>query len=132
MAANESGALFTTIETVCTDAMSVTMTVPVNGTVVVTGVTRLRISHTTGTEDRWFIGVDNASANCRDGAGTWLDSITQDIATDTSVWVSAMAQRSFTVTPGTSTFYFSGRMVQGQDAADVFIYVGLTAVFYPS
>ncbi len=132
MAANESGGLFITIGATCTDAMSVTMTVPAAGTVVVTGVTRLRIGHTAGTEDRWLITVDNTSANCRDGAGTWLDSVPSSVATVANVWVSATAQRSFPVAAGTSDFYLSGRMVLGQDATDVFIYGGLTAVFYPS
>ena len=132
MVAGESALLLTTVGTACTDGFSITMTVPVDGTVVVTGVTRLRISHTAGVEDRWFIAVDDASATCTSGGGTWLDSIPSSVATAGQVWVSAMAQRSFPVTAGTSNFYLSGYMILGQDAADVFIYAGLTAVFYPN
>jgi len=132
MTSGESALLLSTINAACTDGFTISMAIPGPGTVVVTGVTRLRISHTNGIEDRWFIMVDDASGGCTDGSGTWLDSIPASIATDTTMWVSAMAQRTFPVAAGTSNFYLQGRMITGQDAQDLFVYIGLTAVFYPS
>jgi hypothetical protein len=110
----------------------VSITVPGNGTVVATGVTRLRISHTVGTEDRWVLMMSDNATTCPATAGSWLDSILPDAATAGAVWVSGMAQRAFPVMAGTTTFYLNGWMVSGQDANDVFIYIGVTAVFYPA
>jgi len=130
--ASGEGVSFGTIGATCTTGFGVSITVPGNGTVVATGVTRLRISHTTGTEDRWVLMMSDVATTCPDGPGTWLDSIRPDVASAGSVWVSGIAQRTFPVAAGTTTFYLNGWMVSGQDANDVFIYIGVTAVFYPA
>ena len=132
MVAGESPALFTTIGMACTDAFSITMAVPATGTVLVTGVTRLSISHTNGVEDRWFITVSDASATCTVGSGSWLDSTPASVATSGTVYVSAVAQLAFPVTAGSWNFYLGGWMVFGGDAGDRYLFAGLTAVFYPS
>ena len=130
--ASGEGAPFSTIGITCTTGFGVSITVPGNGTVVATGVARLRISHTAGTEDRWVLMMSDNATTCPGAGGTWLDSIRPDVATAGSVWVSGMAQRAFPVAAGTTTFYLNGWMVFGGDAADVFIYIGVTAVFYPA
>src|SRR3972149_3590571 len=134
MASSGSPLLLATIGGACTEGWNVSITVPSNGTVVVSGVARLRISHTTGTEDRYFLVTADTSALCPDSPGSWLDSIQPDIATDPSVWVSAAAEDAFAITSGagTYTFYLNARMVVGADAADVFVFLGVVAVFYPA
>ena len=134
MASSGSPLLLSTIGGACTEGWNVSITVPSNGTVVVSGVARLRISHTTGTEDRYFLVTADTSALCPDSPGSWLDSIQPDIATDPSVWVSAAAEDAFAITSGagTYTFYLNARMVVGADAADVFVFLGVVAVFYPA
>src|SRR3989337_1295141 len=62
MASSGSPLLLSTIGGACTEGWNVSITVPSNGTVVVSGVARLRISHTTGTEDRYFLVTADTSA----------------------------------------------------------------------
>src|SRR3989337_1324951 len=73
MASSGSPLLLSTIGGACTEGWNVSITVPSNGTVVVSGVARLRISHTTGTEDRYFLVTADTSALCPDSPGSWLD-----------------------------------------------------------
>ena len=134
MAFNASAATFITIGASCTNSgTSVNLTVPGPGTIVVQGMTRLRIGHTVGTEDRWLVTVGNGTTNCPTVAWSWLDSIGTNDPTQASYWKSAYAQNVFTVTAaGKYTYYLNAYMVTGQDATDVFIYADMVAVFYPS
>src|SRR3990170_2589514 len=70
MTSSGSPLLLSTIGGACTEGWNVSITVPSNGTVVVSGVARLRISHTTGTEDRYFLVTADTSALCPDSPGS--------------------------------------------------------------
>lgn len=124
----------TTIGSSCTayvDAM-VTITVPSDGIVVVSAQVQLRINHTQGTEDRWWVSVSDTPTDCDGTVFAWVDTIPQDAATDSSIDRSAYAQRWFGVSAGTYDYYIVGIMAPGQIGDDVFWYANMVAVFYPS
>jgi hypothetical protein len=110
----------------------VTITVPSGGTVVVTSQVRLHIDHSVGTEDIWEISIGDTPTTCQTGGWAWVESITAQDPTDSSVDQAGFIQYSVDVTAGTHTFYVNGFMASGASALDVFWSASMIAVFYPS
>ncbi|MEE9340924.1 MAG: hypothetical protein V3V21_04595 [Thermoplasmata archaeon] len=110
----------------------VTITVPSNGPVVVTSQVRLHIDHSAGTEDIWEISIGDTPTTCQTGGWAWVESITAQDPTDSSVDEAGFIQYSADVTAGTHTFYLNGFMASGASALDVFWSASMIAVFYPS
>jgi hypothetical protein len=124
----------TTIETTCTNyaGAAVTITVPSDGLIVVSGQAWLLIDHTVGTEDRWYVGIGDAPTDCSETYGAWVGSISVNSATDSSLDRTGPVTRVFMVAPGTYTYYLNGMMWSGQSSTDRFWYAIQVAVFYPS
>lgn len=123
-----------TIGSSCTNYadLNLDITVPSNGTIVVTALVLAHIDHTLGTEDRWIITIAQTSNFCGvTPPGYYIDVVPSSIASGI-IWESGSAQVIFPVTPGTHTFYLNGVMVNGQDAGDWFDRGNMVAVFYPS
>ena len=108
------------------------MTVPSNGYIVVSAQVRVRIDHTSGTEDYWVVTVGASATDCAGSPFTWIDTIEADVATDYAIQRMGSPQRFYLVSAGTYTYYLNGYMIQGQDPSDVFSLSNMVAVFYPS
>lgn len=124
----------TTIGIACThyDNAEVTITVPSDGTIIVTAQIWVRISHTFGTEDSWRLAIGENPTDCASAYYRWADSITSNAPNDSDADRTGSPHRVFFVSAGTYTYYANGYMVSGQDVSDVFWYASLIAVFYPS
>lgn len=110
----------------------ITITVPSNGTIVVTAQMQIVINHTSGTSDRWLLAVGEDPTDCSSIREIWRGSITADAPSDSPIYRTGAPTRVFTVTPGTYTYYANGFMTVGQDAYDRFVNCVMFAAFYPS
>jgi hypothetical protein len=123
-----------TIGGACTNYadLDLNITVPSNGTIVVTALVLVHIDHTLTIEDRWIITVSQDPGFCGvNPPGYFIDVVPSDTA-NTIVWESGSVQVIFPVTAGSYTFHLNGRMVSGPDAGDWFDRGNMVAVFYPS
>ncbi|OGS51475.1 MAG: hypothetical protein A3K65_04215 [Euryarchaeota archaeon RBG_16_68_12] len=131
MVSNGSATL-TSIQT-CTDYMSITITVPGPGTIVVTEVIHIWVDHTTGTADGWWFYVETTGGDCADTPPyNWIDYLGSG---DTSGNYNKMGTliRPFTVSAaGTYTYHANLRMWVGGNALDRAQAGFMLAVFYPS
>ena len=110
----------------------VTIDVPGPGTVVVTAVVVLDVSHTSGTRDLANVVIQQALTTCPIDPYRGLVVVQAGLPTD-SYAVNVPLQRPFTVSgTGTITLGVNGQMAQGHDAGDQFYTASLVAVFYPS
>lgn len=133
MASNTTGDKVT-IGSVCTQYTSaeISITVPRAGEIEISASVMLDINHAAGTRDIAFVVVQNNTNQCPDDPFLGIMVVQAGLPTDT-YWQSIPVMNNYTVgSAGTYTFYVNGRMTNGQDAADVFWYANLVAVFYPS
>jgi hypothetical protein len=132
--ATDTSGSTTTIGATCThyDNAEVTITVPSDGTIIVTAQMWVLISHTSGTQDLWLLAVGTTPTDCGGPTDRWAGDITSNAPTDVSNSRTGSPHRVFFVTAGTYTYYANGYMDVGQDANDRFWYASLIAVFYPS
>ena len=121
-----------TIEVTCTNYMSVTITVPGPGLVVVWATSVLSFDHTFGTIDNMGYMTGTSVTDCVQDVASQIYDV--DPAIPTSLWIGGGATMEvFTVaTAGSVTYYLNGFMVFGQDPNDVFISATMVAVFYPA
>ncbi len=124
----------TPMESVCThySYAEVTISVPSNGTIIVTAQIQVLINHTYGVEDSWRLVVGESPTDCATSLERWRGSITDNSTADANADRTGAPMRVFTVTAGTYTYYANGYMVTGQDSGDVFWVCHMVAVFYPS
>jgi hypothetical protein len=123
----------TTIGSTCTAyaGAAVTITAPSDGYVVASAQVQLRIDHTNGQTDRWYVSVGAPPTDCDSAVYGWVDTVEEFASTDGAMRRSAYAQRAFSVTAGNYSYYVVGYMSLGQSAGDVFWYGNMVAVFYP-
>ncbi len=107
--------------------LSVTITAPADGYVLVTGSADAFMSHTAGTQDVGFFGVSNQNTDL--GVDENKDIILDDGAT-TGLYSEVLSmQKVFPVTAGDNTFYLLGRRNAGS------IQMGdmqITAIYFPT
>ena len=133
MAFNTSGSM-TTIGSTCTahaDAV-VTITVPLDGYIMLSAQVQLYIDHAYGFRDAWMISVGNSPTDCDGTFFGWMDTVEDDADADPRIERAAYAQRWFQVTSGTYSYYIVGQMIDGQSVMDRFSSSNMVAVFYPS
>jgi len=124
----------TTIQTICTHyaKAEVTITVPSQGTIVVSTVVQIYIDHTYGTTDSWYVVHGLSAVDC----GTWsqaaVGSVPANVDSEGFLRESVFVQTTFDVSAGTFTYYVNGYMISGQSANDWFWFSNSVAVFYPS
>lgn len=123
-----------TIGSSCTNSgVSVTITVPGPGELIVQGTTQLRINHTAGTEDRWLVAIGSTTTECPTMPWSWVDSVGTNDPTQAQYWKSAYVQAPWGVTEaGTYTWYLNAYMIVGQDPYDMFIQTYMIVTFYPT
>lgn len=114
------------------DDAQVTLTVPGPGYIVVESQLWLYLSHTSGTDDRFYGGISASPTTMPSGyyrsaldiPGTW--------PTDTTINQTLYVHNTFSVTAsGTYTYYLVGQMTSGQDAGDYFWYAHMRGVYHP-
>ena len=132
MAWQTAGGLPFTIETSCTNYLSVTIDVPGPGSVVVSTTSQLGINHVSGNGDdmRYMTGTSALDCNTDEAMQTYL----LDARLPSVFWVFGGA--SVEVFPvgaaGSFTYYLNAYMFLGQDTSDAFHRSSMVAVFYPT
>ncbi len=118
----------------CSAYMSIDITVPGPGTIVVTSMVHVWIEHTVGTQDGWWFYIEEAASDCVDAAPyNWIDEIPAGVPTDNLVNQMGTIVRPFTVAAGgTYTYHLNGAMWTGQSAGDRYQAALMVAVYYPS
>jgi hypothetical protein len=123
----------TTIENLVThyNCANVTLTVPSNGTIMVTAQVTVNINHVFGTPDMWNIYLSDTPFNSGPYHWWWHDEIPRELQSGMYLR-SAVVQRLFVVMDaGTYTYYLNGNMHFGEDSGDEFWSANPIAVFYP-
>ncbi len=132
MAWQTAGGLPLTIETSCTNYLSVTIDVPGPGSVVVSTTSQLAINHISGIDDemRYLTGTSALDCTTDDAMQTYR----VDNRLPQMFWVFGGASvEVFTVgAAGSFTYYLNAYMFLGQDTSDAFHRASMIAVFYPS
>jgi hypothetical protein len=112
----------------------VTIDVPSSGVIVVTSLVGIKISHTTGTEDEWWISLSLSDSICSPEPWFWAGHVSSGATTENFMYRTGHIQMYLPVTAGTYTFYVNGYMTVGGGAAgtDMFRWANTVAVFYAS
>ncbi len=121
------------IRNTCTSypGMVVSITVPSDGTIVVSVNVVEVIDHNLGVRDTHWIKISDASGDCVADQWTFTFTVDNELPDD-DVWPTISMQRVESVTAGTYTYYVNGRMVTGFSGLDEFVSGSMVAVFYPS
>ena len=107
----------------------VTITVPVNGTIVVYGWASTTVTHTTPVRDNVWFKVGATPTDCLDDLWLALVTIDGDLPNDIQ-WPIVVMNRIESVTAGTYSYYMNG--IRQGGAAATLRYGTLVAVFYPA
>jgi hypothetical protein len=114
---------------------SVTLACPGPGTVIINSTVWMRINHTQNTLDRVEVCNSESPTSNTSGPPYWASyEIPASFPTAAaSMDITLPIQTVFSVTAEDSvTYYLNGRMVNGQDALDVFFYANIVATWYPA
>ncbi|HEV8594525.1 MAG TPA: hypothetical protein VGR51_03255 [Thermoplasmata archaeon] len=134
MANTGAGTVSLTIGGTCTnyDAISLSITVPGNGNIVVSAQVYALLDHTNGVEDRLGLIVSDSAGTCGTYPWWWFATIEASEPTQGLTERSGTFMRVFPVTAGTYVFFVDGWMIAGATANDRFQTAAMVAVFYPS
>jgi hypothetical protein len=111
--------------------MSVTITVPSAGMIVVNAWQYDSLFHLNGATDAYWMKIAAAGNDC--SPDMFLATMFLPSALPQSSYaLSNTLQRIYTVGAGTFTYYVNGYMFTGGGVGDVFIRGNVVAVFYPS
>jgi hypothetical protein len=111
--------------------LSVTITVPANGFVVVSSTVVSVLDHTTGVRDIAYFRISQMMGDCTDDRWLRLEVVTDNQPTD-FYWPTTYTDLVEPVTAGTYTFYLNAVMAVGASASDSIWRASMIAVFYPS
>jgi hypothetical protein len=109
---------------------SVTIVAPGPGYVVVDSDFWLRINHANGTLDQASIGIATTPIAVPSASGMWTMDVPAAFPTVAGYDISGHVRYVFSVGAGSQTYYLNGQMVSGQDAADVFWFANMNAIYY--
>lgn len=116
----------------CASIMNVTITVPSDGSIVVSAWQFDRLDHTIGTSDSYVRKISTTEADCvTDVFFSGSGSVPADAATGIYYQLNTL-QRIYDVGAGTHTFHVSGRSTSGLNPGDQIVRGNVVAVFYPS
>jgi len=119
----------------CVDVpfLNATITAPSDGFVVTWAHVNGYLDHTFGIEDLWVFSIETSPTDCINLEGFSIDTIPEDIPTDSNMQRSSSLQAIFPITSGqTVTYYVNGYMDTGWNMGDLFGRGSIIAVFYPS
>ena len=117
----------------CTNFAQITITVPSDGTIVISSMVKLDIDHTLGTEDRWQLTHETTATDCINLGQMWMDEIPDQYPSEAQVQLSAYVLTTWSVTAGTYTYYLNGQMIDGENVGfERHDWSTTVAVFYPS
>ena len=110
--------------------LSVAVTAPVDGFVIVSFSSTARINHTSGTSEfmRLWLSTSPTAPNAFDETWRYHD-VTSTAATDT-YWVTQHSQNVYPVTAGTTTFYARGD--SNQATGTIYRNSSIQAIFVPN
>ena len=119
----------------CTNFISVSITVPQTGSIVLTSSLHVWIDHTVGTEDVWAFMVRQSAVDCglsfADPTASIID-VPSPNPTDSINMAGALVNMYAVGAPGTYTYYLNTEMAGGENPGDTIVNGSLAAVFYPS
>jgi hypothetical protein len=125
----------TAIQQTCThyEDAEVTIDAPSAGTVYVSANVVLLFSHTNATSDVVTAGLNETTFSCTGRIGDAFQYLVPSGApTYVGEEVTLPASRTFSVTPGSHTFYLNGLKNGSGSDPEEFYFAGLTAIFIPS
>jgi hypothetical protein len=125
----------TAIQQTCThyEDAEVTIDAPTAGTVYVSANVVLLFSHTNATSDVVTAGLNETTFSCTGRIGDAFQYLVPSGAPSyVGEEVTLPASRTFSVTPGSHTFYLNGLKNGSGSDPEEFYFAGLTAIFIPS
>ncbi len=131
--ATSSSQATTVLTTTCSSYLSVTLTVPRAGRVIIDADVWARLSHTSGTQDMGYLAISQgATTGCT--VFPWATVIHAPSAAPTATYDETVRVRNTFMVPsaGTYTYYLVGSMFVGQNTGDSFYYASIIAMHYPS
>jgi len=115
----------------CSDAVSVAVTAPVDGKVIIRARSLVNINHTIGSSDEVDFSIATAPGSCAFQQGDSIVLIPSGASTEFPYSTEANLARAFSVTAGsTTTFYLAGE--PNGSGTKVFFSSVITAEFQPN
>ncbi len=111
--------------------LSVTLTVPADGFIVVSSTIVSVLDHTSGIRDIVYFRISQLVGDCVDDQWLRLEVITDNQPSD-FYWPTTYTDLVEPVTAGTYTFFLNAAMSSGASASDSIWRASMIAVFYPS
>jgi len=112
--------------------MTLTVTAPAAGTVLVHGNVSVQVSHVLNTEDTVQIGIGTTATDCGNFYDRSLIEIPAAWPAFSTKEMTTSTENTFPVAAGTTTFYLNGQSLSGVSSSDVMYWGLMNAVFIPN
>jgi hypothetical protein len=110
----------------------VTIDAPTAGTIIVSANVRIRVDHTTGTEDRLYATIGNTATDCASSYYRAYYEVPSAWPTANTIEATLAPRRTFAVSAGSHTYYITGDSESGEATSDRFWYGEIDALFVPN